>query len=218
MKNKNKSRRSFLKWGFAGAVSGVVGNSTQARSVSTNLLTPAEIEGPFYPITAQKDKDFDLTKIDGKEGSAKGKAIVIEGRVIGVNGDPLEDVMVDLWQANAAGRYRHPHDSNSAPLDENFQGWAIVPSGSDGSFRFKTVYPGAYPAANGWTRPPHIHFRFIKSGYAELITQMYFPNHKLNDRDVLLQRKSKEEQKLMTASLVGKNPETYRYTVVLMEA
>lgn len=215
MQNKDKTRRFFLKLGFAGAASAVFGQSVRGKSAPTLNPTPSEIEGPFYPSMAQKDKDFDLTTIEGEQGRAKGKIIIIEGRVTDTSENPLEDATVDLWQANSAGRYRHPNDSNEAPLDPSFQGWAIVPSGEDGKFRFQTIYPGTYPAAEGWTRPPHIHFKVSKLGYVELITQMYFPDHRLNEKDLLLQSKSTEEKSLMIASLISKNPETYRYNISL---
>ena len=182
------------------------------------ILTPPEIEGPFYPVLAQKDKDFDLTRVEGKQGVAEGAPIIIQGQVLDTDGNPVEDVTVDLWQANAAGKYRHPHDSNDAPLDPNFQGWAIVPSGKEGKFRFKTVRPGAYPASVTWTRPPHIHFKISKRGYIELITQMYFPGHEFNDSDLLLRRKSNEERKLMIASRIENRPGVYAYNIVLQKA
>ena len=167
-------RRDFIKRSlFGGALSLVTGRVLAARP------TPAEIEGPFYPVLAQKDKDFDLTRIQDQAGVARGRLIIIQGRILDMDGKPVEDVTVDLWQANAAGRYRHPHDSSKAPLDANFQGWAIVPSSKDGRFRFKTVYPGAYPASDDWMRPPHIHFKVSKRGYVELVTQMYFPGEKI---------------------------------------
>jgi len=144
--------------------------------------------------------------------------IWIEGEVVDTDGKPVEDALIDLWQANAAGRYRHPHDPNPAPLDPNFQGWAIVPSGTNGQFRFKKIMPGSYPASRTWMRPPHIYFKVSKRGYGELVTQMYFPDHKLNAGDRLLKRKSAAEQKLMIASRVEADHETYRYTIVLEEA
>jgi protocatechuate 3,4-dioxygenase beta subunit len=208
-----KNRRNFIKNGVFGGVLGLFASSAYADSP-----TPKEIEGPFYPVFAQKDQDFDLTRIEGKQGVAKGKIIIIQGQVLDTDGKPLENVTVDLWQANAAGRYRHPHDSNKAPLDPNFQGWAIVPSGKDGKFYFKTIYPGTYPASNTWQRPPHIHYKVSKKGYIEIITQMYFPDHKLNDLDLLLNRKSKDERKLMIASKVRDKPETYQYNIVLQKA
>lgn len=204
------NRRQFIATGSIAA--------TGSALAEVRHPTPAEIEGPFYPKVAQKDKDFDLTQIEGNGGVAKGKVIVIEGVVTDVEGKAIEDATVDLWQANAAGRYRHPHDSNPAPLDENFQGWAIVPSGKDGGFRFKTVYPGTYPAADNWTRPPHIHFKVSKRGFVELVTQMYFPGEALNEGDRLLKRKKPEEREQMIARKVADEPETYRYQIVLERA
>jgi protocatechuate 3,4-dioxygenase beta subunit len=206
-------RRDFIKRGMVGGALGLVtGTSFAARP------TPAEIEGPFYPVYAQKDTDFDLTHIQGQAGVARGKIIIIRGRVLDTEGKPIEDATVDLWQANAAGRYRHPHDPNKAPLDPNFQGWAIVPSGRDGGFRFKTVYPGAYPASDTWMRPPHIHFKISKRGYVELVTQMYFPGESLNAVDLLLRRKSAEEHGMMIATRLPGEAEIYEYDVVLARA
>ena len=122
-----------------------------------------------------------------------------------------------MSKVNAAGRYRHPHDKNPAPLDDNFQGWAVVPSGKDGGFRFKTIVPGTYPAAKDWMRPPHIHIKVSKRGYEELTTQMYFPGHELNDKDRLLQRKKAEEQKLMIATQDPDKKDTFHYQIVLQK-
>jgi protocatechuate 3,4-dioxygenase beta subunit len=209
----NKSRRSFLKVGLIGGASAAL--SGLANAAGQLRPTPDEVAGPFYPIFPQKDRDFDLTRIEGKSGLAKGVVIQIEGRVLDTAGKPVEDATVELWQANAAGRYRHPHDPNKAPLDSSFQGWAIVASGKEGQFRFKTVLPGPYPASDTWMRPPHIHFKITKLGYVELITQMYFPGERLNETDLLLIRKSKVEQELMIATLIEKEPLRYGYNVVL---
>jgi len=212
----NKSRRSFLKAGLVGgasaAFSGLASAAQQLRP------TPDEVPGPFYPIFPQKDRDFDLTRIEGKHDVAMGAVIQIEGRVLNTAGKPIEDATVELWQANAAGRYRHPHDPNKAPLDPNFQGWAIVASGKEGQFRFKTIMPGPYPASKTWMRPPHIHFKITKLGFVELITQMYFPGEKLNDSDLLLIRKSKAEQELMIATLIKNEPLRYGYNIILQNA
>jgi len=211
-------RRNFLKTGLAGSLSATGALLASANAHASLQPTPSEIEGPFYPMQAQKDQDFDLTQFENGSGSASGIPIIVEGAVKGTNSQALEDVTVDLWQANAAGRYRHPHETNKAPLDPHFQGWAIVPSGANGTFRFKTIFPGAYPVAEGWTRPPHIHFKLTKRGYVELTTQMYFPDNELNAKDRLLQRKSKEEQELLIAkSVPGKLP-TYRFTIILEKA
>lgn len=212
------NRRKFLGYGIFGGLAAFLAGSATAKASPGRSPTPPEAEGPFYPVIAQKDRDFDLTRVEGKEGAARGEPIMIQGQVFDTAGRPLEDVTVDLWQANAAGRYRHPHDSNKAPLDPNFQGWAIVPSGKEGKFRFRTVKPGAYPASFMWTRPPHIHFKISKRGYVELITQMYFPGEQLNDKDRLLKRKSKKEKKLMIAERNEGEPEVYNFNIILRKA
>lgn len=143
---------------------------------------------------------------------------MIEGQVVDTTGAPLEDAIVDLWQANSAGRYSHPHDSNPAPIDKHFQGWAIVPTNNEGRFKFKTVFPGAYPISDQWSRPPHIHFKVSKKGFIELVTQMYFPDHELNRHDRLLQRKSHAEQQRMIAKKDPKASDIFYYEIVLEKA
>jgi protocatechuate 3,4-dioxygenase, beta subunit len=176
--------------------------------------TPSETEGPFYPVTAQKDMDFDLTRVEGGDGVAQGRIIVVAGRVLDTEGRPIEEATVDLWQANAAGRYRHPRESSDNPLDPNFQGWAIVPSGRDGGFRFKTVYPGSY-GGWAWRRTPHIHFKISKAGYKSLTTQMYFPGEPLNEKDFLYRDKNEAERKLLTAAASAGQPDTYTWDIIL---
>lgn len=204
-------RRKFFTGGLvAGAFAGVSGASAEELK-----KTPKQTEGPFYPVVAQKDKDFDLTKVEGQEGTAQGKVVTIIGKVSGTDGNPIEGATVDLWQANAAGRYNHPNESNEAPLDPNFQGWAIVPSGKTGEFKFKTIVPGAYPASKDWFRPPHIHFKVTKLGYLELTTQMYFPGEKLNDTDKILQRVPEAERGLLIAKAVEGKEDTLEFHMVL---
>lgn len=208
----DKTKREFIKTGLLGCLLPALPGELFASSL---LPTPSEIEGPFYPVLQQKDKDFDLTRINGSSETAAGNVIYIEGQVVDTNDKPIEDAIVDLWQANTYGRYRHPRDPNRAPLDPNFQGWAIVPSGTNGEFKFKTILPGAYPASRDWMRPPHIHFKISKPGYEKLTTQMYFPGQKLNQHDLLLMNKTKDEQERMIAKLISNEPPTYRYKVVL---
>lgn len=205
-----KNRRTFLK-----SILAVLPLGVASRLLHAANITPSETEGPFYPVLAQKDKDFDLTRINGGKGVAKGKVILIEGQILDIHGRAIENATVDLWQANAAGRYRHHRDRNKAPLDPNFQGWAIIKSGREGRFRFKTIFPGIYPASADWLRPPHIHFKVSKDGYAELTTQMYFPDHKLNDSDLLLMQKSNEEIDLMIAKKKDAAVEVYSYNIIL---
>ena len=212
---KNHKRRQFIASGFFG---GFTSWLYPSHAVAEDRTTPHEIEGPFYPVMPQKDKDFDLTHVTGRRGPAKGKDIWITGEVYDSAGNPVEDAMVEIWHANAEGRYNHPHDPNPAPRDQNFQGWAIVPSGTAGGFRFHTVMPGSYPAGPGWERPPHIHFKVMKRGFVELITQMYFPGHPLNETDRLLQRKTDAEQKLMIAEVLRERDSDFHYRIVLERA
>ena len=213
----DKSRRAFIQLGLFGSMLSV-NNLIHAEPDSILTHTPWETEGPFYPIKKQKDKDFDLTQIEGSSESALGDVIYIEGKILNSSGEPIEDATVDLWQANAAGKYRHIRDANPAPIDPNFQGWAIVPSGASGDFKFKTIMPGPYPARGDWWRPPHIHFKVSAKGYINLTTQMYFPDHELNKRDFLIQRKKPDLQELMTAIQISKEPQVFKHQIVLQEA
>ncbi len=207
------SRRTFIKHALSGGATAMLISPVYAMTP-----TPAQSAGPFYPVQAQKDKDFDLTRIEGATGVASGKIIIVEGQILDTDKQPIEDASVDIWQANAAGRYHHPHDTNPAPLDPNFQGWAIVQSGKEGRFRFKTIYPGAYPASRAWTRPPHIHYKISKKGYVELVTQMYFPGQPLNDTDTLLQQISPLERQRLIALQRASEPETYLFNIILRRA
>ena len=115
-------------------------------------------------------------------GMAQGERIIVRGRVLDENARPVAHSMVELWQANAAGRYAHPGDTHDAPLDPHFKGEGRVFTDADGWYEFTTIKPGAYPWRNhfnGW-RPNHIHFSLFGSGFAaRLITQMYFPGDPL---------------------------------------
>jgi protocatechuate 3,4-dioxygenase, beta subunit len=214
---KDKSKRNLIKMGMLSGIAGMLGATSSLGKALRINPTPAEVEGPFYPVANQQDKDFDLTKIDGRQAVADGTHIIIKGRITDSNGIPLENATIDLWQANARGRYRHPRDPNPQPLDPNFQGWAIINSGKDGEFRFKTVKPGAYPASKTWIRPPHIHFKISSHGYDPLITQMYFPEEKLNETDLLLRNKKASERPLMIAKLLGQEGKIaiYQFNIVL---
>ncbi|SES66637.1 protocatechuate 3,4-dioxygenase, beta subunit [Nitrosomonas marina] len=213
---KKLSRRDLVKFGVVGAVAGL-SKATESWSEVIIMPTPEEVEGPFYPVADQIDKDADMTQVTGRSGQALGQYIIIRGAVKDRFGVPVENATIDIWQANAAGRYDHPRDSNRAPVDPYFQGWAVIHSDTNGLFRFKTVKPGAYPASRSWTRPPHIHFKIFKKGYPELITQMYFPNEPLNASDLLFSNKTQEEQKAMVAQKTDEydGMDVYTYNIVL---
>lgn len=177
-----QSRRQILGQ-LAGAAMAVPAFAQSARAVREP--TPNEITGPFYPLTKPADTDIDLTSIAGREGRPAGRIIEVSGRVLDVSGRPVSKARLEIWQANAAGRYAHPSDDNPAPIDPNFQGYALLTTDADGEYRIVTVKPGAYPGGRRGMRAPHIHFDL--SGRADrLVAQMYFPDEPLNATDSLL--------------------------------
>jgi len=180
---KGFSRRQMLEMaiGFGGfALTGGVG-SIFAQEIKRRL-TPEQIMGPFYPLIRPLDQDANLTIIKGRRGQAQGKVIHLTGRVLNRNGEPVRGAKIELWQANTNGRYAHAADSNRSPLDPNFQGYGVQFTDDKGRYRFKTIKPGAYPVSPTIMRPPHIHFD-IAGKNDRLITQMYFPNEPLNEKD-----------------------------------
>ncbi len=160
--------------------------------------------GPFYPVTEPLDQGGDLTMVKGRAGKAQGHIVYLSGRVLDVKGKPIPNTRVEIWQANTFGRYTHPGDSNPAPLDLNFEGHGVGITDTDGMYRFKTVKPAAYPAAEGLTRAPHIHF-MVTAGPNRLITQMYFAGEPLNETDELLG--SAENKESLIAKVTPASPD-----------
>jgi protocatechuate 3,4-dioxygenase beta subunit len=155
---------------------------------TTRKLTPTEEVGPSYPLAPKHDRGDDLTIVPDTGAKAKGDEIVVTGRVLTMRDTPVAGAKVEMWQANAHGRYAHPSDKNPVPLDPNFEGYGTIVTGEDGRYRFKTIKPGPYPTGvPGWWRPPHIHFQ-ITTSTDRLVTQMYFPGEPLNEKDELLGR------------------------------
>jgi len=158
--------------------------STRFRAPSRPLVTLPEefhsLTGPVFGDDAIEESDADLTKQHG--GEALGERINVSGRVLDTDGRPIRNALVEVWQANAGGRYRHQVDDHPAPLDPNFSGAGRCLTGDDGSYRFVTVKPGPYPWGNhdnAW-RPSHIHFSVFGRLFAErVVTQMYFPGDPL---------------------------------------
>lgn len=156
--------------------------------------TPRQAKGPFYPVVDQVDTDADLIFVNGSKTQAKGKVVIIEGMLRDQACQPVPGALVEIWQACESGRYDHPSDPNTAPVDPEFQYWGKAVTNVAGIYRFRTIIPGAYPADTDWMRPPHIHFKVSKLGYSELITQMYFKGEEYNAKDLILQNLSKEDQ------------------------
>jgi protocatechuate 3,4-dioxygenase, beta subunit len=154
---------------------------------------PVDPEGverwsPCFGHEDAEPVDADLTA--GHPGAPIGERIIVTGRVLEGSGSPVAGQLIEIWQANAAGRYRHHHDQHPAPLDPNFTGMGRCLTGKDGSYRYVTIKPGPYPWRNhdnAW-RPAHIHFSLFGTAFTQrLVTQMYFPGDPLSGLDPILQ-------------------------------
>jgi protocatechuate 3,4-dioxygenase beta subunit len=143
-------------------------------------LTLSEVTGPAFTLDDIKRSTSDLTRAG--PGQALGERIILSGRVLDEDGRPVRNTVVEIWQANAAGRYRHRNDQHDAPLDPHFIGFGHALTDESGHYRFVTIKPGAYPwpnHPNAW-RPAHIHFSVFGPAFAtRLVTQMYFPGDPL---------------------------------------
>jgi len=158
--------------------------STRKRAPSKPLIalasSLADLRGPVFGHDSIKPEDGDLTK--QHSGDPLGERIVVTGKVLDHDGRPVSGTLIEIWQANAAGRYRHKNDNHPAPLDPNFTGCGRGLTDSEGRYSFVSVKPGAYPwknHENAW-RPAHIHFSLFGAGIlSRLVTQMYFPGDPL---------------------------------------
>jgi protocatechuate 3,4-dioxygenase, beta subunit len=184
--------------------------------------TLSEITGPVYGHQPISETDADLTR--QHEGEPLGERIIVTGRVLDDDGRPVPHTLIEIWQANAAGRYRHHHDNHPAALDPNFTGAGRVLTDANGHYRFTTIKPGAYPWKNhdnAW-RPAHIHFSLFGNAFAtRLVTQMYFPGDPLFAFDPIFQSIPDERarQRLIARfDLAATQPEwalAYQFDIVL---
>ena len=184
-------RREILKMSAVLAGSGALFSTKLAAAEAALLRTPGQILGPFYPL-AELSQNSDLTWVPGRSGRAEGPVLNVMGQVLNLSGEPVRTAKVEVWQANAHGRYTHPSDPNPAPLDPNFEGAAILTTDSEGRYRFKTIKPAAYPAGPNMMRPAHIHFQ-VTGRQDRLVTQMYFEGDPYNARDPFLNSAGRKE-------------------------
>jgi len=200
--------------------------STIARAPSRPLViipqTLSEVTGPVFGYDEIGRADNDLTR--QHEGQPIGERMVVSGRVLDENGKPVRGALIEMWQANAAGRYRHDIDKHDAPLDPNFSGAGRVLSDDDGRYRFMTIKPGSYPWRNhnnAW-RPAHLHFSVFGLGLPQrLITQMYFPGDPLLEYDPMYHcvRDEKARRRLISSfdweNAIPEFALAYRFDIVL---
>jgi protocatechuate 3,4-dioxygenase beta subunit len=181
-----------------------------------------EITGPLLGEGRVTAADADLTRQHADE--PQGQRIVVHGRVLDGDGRPVPHTLVEVWQTNAAGRYRHARDNWAAPLDPNFTGAGRVLTDADGRYRFLTIKPGIYPWGNHYNawRPAHIHFSLFGRAFTQrLVTQMYFPDDPMFDHDPIFNSipDEKARQRLIARfDLAETQPEwalAYQFDIVL---
>ena len=150
-----------------------------ARADAPRVLTPTQMEGPFYPRELPLDRDNDLTRVTGQSRVALGIVTDLSGMVLDLDGRPIKNARVEIWQCDARGFYHHPLD-RGGQADPAFQGFGHTITDTAGRYRFRTLRPVPYPG-----RTPHIHAKVLLPGASEFITQIYIAGEPLNDRDGL---------------------------------
>ncbi len=201
--------------------------STALRSPTKPLIpltqSLSEITGPVYGQESVGPLDADLTKNGAGTGEPLGERIIVTGQVLDEDGRPVPDTLIEVWQANAAGRYVHAADQHDAPLDPNFFGGGRCATNAEGWYAFRTIKPGAYPWGNhlnAW-RPNHIHFSLFGPSFAtRLITQMYFPSDPLLELDPIFLATPEGARDRLVADFSMESTEAgialgYRFDIVL---
>jgi protocatechuate 3,4-dioxygenase beta subunit len=200
--------------------------ATRTRSPKRPLLllphTLSEVTGPVYGHDRIGELDHDLTR--QHDGEPIGERIILHGRVLDGDGRPVRGTLVEIWQANAAGRYKHVVDGHPAPLDPNFTGAGRCLTDAEGNYRFITIKPGAYPwpnHPNAW-RAQHVHFSVFGPAFAtRLVTQMYFPGDPLFFQDPIFHsvRDPNHRDRMISAFDLDNTVEewalAYRFDIVL---
>ena len=186
--------------------------------------TLSEVTGPLFSGIRLDAGEDDLTRIASSAEEALGERIIVVGRVLDEDDKPVPNTLIEIWQANAAGRYRHPVDQHNAPLDPNFMGAGRCLTNDRGEYRYLTIKPGAYPwlnHPNAW-RPAHIHLSlFGPSFVTRLVTQFFFPGDPLIALDPILNSvptKSGRERLMSSYAHDVSEPEFalgYRFDIVL---
>ena len=201
--------------------------STILRAPSKPLVvikqSLSELTGPIFGDMNIKPLDHDLTKNSVKNGEPMGERMVVHGKVINEKGQPIPHTLIEIWQANAAGRYVHKVDKHDAPLDPNFVGAGRCMTDAEGNYHFYTIKPGAYPwrnHPNAW-RPNHIHLSLFGPNITtRLVTQMYFEGDPLLAYDPIFKSVSPKAREFMLAKFDMERTEpfyalAYRFDIIL---
>jgi protocatechuate 3,4-dioxygenase, beta subunit len=171
-------RRSLLMNAAVASAAAILPNSLVAAEL---VPTPGQTEGPFYPVAFPPDMDSDLVRVTGQAAQALGQVVRVSGRVLDTRGQPKPGSIVEIWQCDANGIYRHPRAGGQGRIDHAFQGYGRTRVDEQGGYQFRTIRPVPYPG-----RTPHIHFAVHVPGQGRLITQMYIEGEPLNSRDGVL--------------------------------
>ena len=173
------SRRRFLtRVGLGAATFAASAWLTPGAFAEALTRTPAQTEGPFYPDHLPLDTDNDLLVVNDAITPAVGEVTHLTGRILGADGEPLRNAVVEIWQCDANGAYLHTGTGNREKRDRNFQGFGRFTTGSSGEYYFRTIKPVAYPG-----RTPHIHYKVKLKGREALTTQCYIKGDPQNERD-----------------------------------
>jgi protocatechuate 3,4-dioxygenase alpha subunit len=174
--------------------------------------TPAQTIGPFFHMALLRESSPNLASRD-----PIGERVVIEGRVLDGDGDAVADAMIEIWQANAAGRYDHPEDHQDKPVDPNFHGFGRIATNRDGCFRFQTLKPGPVREAGDFTQAPHINLAIFARGLLNrLVTRIYFPDESLNAADPVLNVVPEWRRGTLIARRTGEKSEgRFNFDIVL---
>lgn len=195
MSSSTLARRRSLRLLAVAALIGMPAVHRGAAAQAARRLTPAQTEGPFYPVAIPADSDADLLA-NGTLRYARGQPAWVEGTLADAAGRPLRGGVVEIWQCDEQGRYHHPGDGDRA--DRAFQGFGRSTADADGRWRFRTIRPVAYGG-----RTPHIHVK-VKLGSRELLTtQLYVEGEPANARDFLWRRLDAAERAALTVPFVG---------------
>jgi len=177
------------------------------------IQTPSQTVGPFFHFGLDRPEWSDLTA-----AGPKGERIVLEGRVLDGDGAPVVDALLEIWQANAEGKYDHPEDRQEKPLDGNFRGFGRASTDAEGRYRFRTIRPGPVPGRGNALQAPHIGVTVFARGLLNrLVTRVYFEGEPLNETDPVL---SSIDDPALRRTLVAKRAggqeiAAYRFDIVL---
>jgi protocatechuate 3,4-dioxygenase beta subunit len=209
-----------------GGIGALVTSSARAHAPPATrlIVTPPQIEGPFYPYDPLAETDTDLVRLATDDAPALGEVVHLFGTVRTISGRPYRNVTVELWQADSRGKYRHPGDTAGPARDTRFQGYGRTTTDEGGAFRFRTIRPPAYlmdPARDA-RRAPHFHLAVSTRGVRRLTTQLYIAGEPLNETDHWLHMVADPAQRaslirpLQDGSALERNSKRIDYEIVMI--